>query len=126
MSSYRDADRNSAWKDLDGFGEDDEIDEDEVRLFPGVSTRIHSLLTVAHSCRSPFTQYKYATRDHVLFCIDASKSMQEPLESPDGGPAKSPLHMALEAVLKVQRGKVMSGPNDSVGVMLWNVDVGLR
>jgi hypothetical protein len=51
--------------------------------------------------------------------------MQQPLKGVGGGPPKSPLHMALEAVLKVERGKVMSGPNDSVGVLLWNVDVSI-
>ncbi len=47
--------------------------------------------------------------------------------APEGGDKsakRSPLHMALEVVLRVQRGKVLSGPNDSVGVLLWNVDVG--
>lgn len=36
---------------------------------------------------------------------------------------KSPLHQALEAVVKIERTKVITGPNDSVGVLLYNVDV---
>lgn len=36
---------------------------------------------------------------------------------------KSALHQALEAVVKIQRSKVITGPADSVGVLLWNIDV---
>jgi len=36
---------------------------------------------------------------------------------------KSALHQVLEAVVDLQRKKVITGPADSVGVMLWNVDV---
>jgi hypothetical protein len=34
MSAYRDPQKDAAaWTDLEGFGEDDEIDDDTVRLF---------------------------------------------------------------------------------------------
>ena len=36
---------------------------------------------------------------------------------------KSALHQVLEAVVDLQRKKVITGPADSVGVVLWNVDV---
>lgn len=39
---------------------------------------------------------------------------------------KSPLHQALEAVVKIERTKVITGPSDSVGVLLYNVDVSSR
>ena len=36
---------------------------------------------------------------------------------------KSALHQVLEAVVDLERKKVITGPADSVGVMFWNVDV---
>jgi ATP-dependent DNA helicase 2 subunit 1 len=38
---------------------------------------------------------------------------------------KSALQQVLEAVVELQRKKVITGPSDSVGVMFWNTDVGL-
>ncbi|OCF77287.1 hypothetical protein I204_01274 [Kwoniella mangroviensis CBS 8886] len=75
------------------------------------------------------SEYAYASRDHILFCIDASKSMQTPFPDTinDDGElvrGKSALHQALEAVVKIQRSKVITGPADSVGVLLWNIDPG--
>ncbi|WRT70242.1 uncharacterized protein IL334_007237 [Kwoniella shivajii] len=73
------------------------------------------------------SEYSYASRDHILFCIDASKSMQTPFPNTtneDGQfiRGKSALHQALEAVVKIQRSKVITGPADSVGVLLWNIE----
>ncbi|KAI5453371.1 ATP-dependent DNA helicase II subunit 1 [Naganishia albida] len=85
-------------------------------------------------------QFHVVSKDHVLFCIDASASMQEPL--PDEmfedeefnkfqdkdvafklrGKGKSPLHIALEVVHAVERAKALTGPQDSVGVLFYNVD----
>jgi hypothetical protein len=42
------------------------------------------------------------------------------------GKGKSPLHIALESVLGVMRGKILSGPSDFVGVLIYNVQVSLR
>ncbi|OCF44617.1 hypothetical protein I317_01504 [Kwoniella heveanensis CBS 569] len=75
------------------------------------------------------SEYAYASRDHILFCIDASKSMQTPFPdtTDDEGQVvrgKSALHQALEAVVKIQRSKVITGPADSVGVLLWNINPG--
>ena len=39
---------------------------------------------------------------------------------------KSALHQVLDAVIDLQRKKVITGPSDSIGVMLWNVDVSLN
>lgn len=36
---------------------------------------------------------------------------------------KSPFHQALEAVVRIERTKIVTGPSDSVGVLLYNVDV---
>lgn len=40
------------------------------------------------------------------------------------GKGKSPLHIALEVVHGVERAKALTGPQDSVGVLFYNVDVG--
>ncbi len=75
----------------------------------------------------PDTQYQYAARDHILFCIDASQSMQTPAADVENEAGvirgKSPLHQALDAVAKIERSKVITGPHDSVGVLLYNIDV---
>ncbi|KAL7418434.1 ATP-dependent DNA helicase II subunit 1 [Cryptotrichosporon argae] len=72
------------------------------------------------------SEYQFANRDHILFCIDASRSMQKPfLDSDEDGQrvrGKSALHQALEAVVRIERSKVITGPSDSVGVLLYNVD----
>lgn len=38
---------------------------------------------------------------------------------------RSALHQALDVAQQIQRAKVLSGPDDSVGLLLYNVDVGL-
>ncbi len=38
------------------------------------------------------------------------------------GKGKSPLHLALEVVLSIQRKKILTGPSDSVGVLIYNID----
>ncbi|WVQ74248.1 hypothetical protein IAR50_003845 [Cryptococcus sp. DSM 104548] len=74
-----------------------------------------------------YGDYTYASRDHVLFCIDASATMHRPFpdhEDEQGNTVKgkSALHQALEVVMRIQRSKVISGPNDSVALLLFNVD----
>ena len=88
-------------------------------------------------------QAGYTSRDNILFCIDGSMAMQRPL--PDStseesetnedntdaegrsldttGKGKSPLQIALESVLGVMRGKILSGPNDYIGVLIYNIAV---
>lgn len=36
---------------------------------------------------------------------------------------RSALHQVLESVVKFQKSKVITGPSDSVGLMVWNIDV---
>jgi len=36
---------------------------------------------------------------------------------------KSALHQVLEAVVRIEKGKVITGPADSVGLLLYNIDV---
>lgn len=42
------------------------------------------------------------------------------------GKGKSTLHVALEVAHKVERAKALTGPHDSVGVLLYNVNVRVR
>ena len=60
-------------------------------------------------------------KDVVLFCIDCAPSMLELYEDPRYEDVKTcNLLMALEAAMLIQKRKVMIGPNDSVGIMLFN------
>ncbi|KAI9634077.1 SPOC like C-terminal domain-containing protein [Dioszegia hungarica] len=75
------------------------------------------------------SEYQYASRDHLLFCIDASESMHKvrPKKEDtdeDEGPTrgKSALHQVLESVVRFEKGKVITGPADSVGLLLFNID----
>ncbi|EJD49609.1 Ku DNA-binding complex, Ku70 subunit [Auricularia subglabra TFB-10046 SS5] len=67
-------------------------------------------------------RYYGGTKDTVLFCIDASESMHEPHEDEDEGVTKSHLQAALEAALQVAKRKIMSGPSDHIGIMLYNTE----
>ncbi|KAL1412750.1 ATP-dependent DNA helicase II subunit 1 [Vanrija albida] len=101
MSSYYgDGARSApAWDTLDGGYDDETIDQSE---------------------------YQFENRDHILFAIDGSESMHKPM--PDERNAagvirgKSALHQALEAVVRSERGKVITGPADSVGLLIYNLD----
>ncbi|TFK24811.1 Ku DNA-binding complex, Ku70 subunit [Coprinopsis marcescibilis] len=60
-------------------------------------------------------------RDVILFCIDCSESMQALYEDPNDEDAQtSNLAVALEAAKQIQKKKIIAGPNDSVGIMLFN------
>ncbi len=57
----------------------------------------------------------------ILFAIDCSESMLELREDPDYEDVKTcHLLIALEAAMQVQKRKVLVGPNDAVGIMLFN------
>ncbi|GLB44737.1 putative ku DNA-binding complex Ku70 subunit [Lyophyllum shimeji] len=60
-------------------------------------------------------------RDVILFCIDCSESMHELRDDPNYEDTKtSHLFTALEAAVQIAKKKVISGPNDSIGIMLFN------
>ncbi|KAG1820825.1 Ku DNA-binding complex, Ku70 subunit [Suillus subaureus] len=60
-------------------------------------------------------------RDVILFCIDCSESMHELRDDPNYEDVKtSHLFTALEAAMQIQKKKVVVGPNDSVGIVLFN------
>jgi len=68
-----------------------------------------------------FPQLYESKRDVILFCIDCSESMLELRDDPNCDNAKTcNLLTALEAAMQIQKKKVIAGPNDSVGILLFN------
>ncbi|KIY71036.1 Ku DNA-binding complex, Ku70 subunit [Cylindrobasidium torrendii FP15055 ss-10] len=62
-----------------------------------------------------------AKRDVILFCIDCSPSMQVMYDDPLYVDVQtSHLYAALEAAVQIQKKKIIVGPNDYVGIMLFN------
>ncbi|KAK0470359.1 SPOC like C-terminal domain-containing protein [Desarmillaria tabescens] len=68
------------------------------------------------------TSYFESKKDVILFCIDCSPSMHALYEDSryEGVVLTSRLHAALEAAMNIQKKKVIIGPNDSVGILLFN------
>ena len=66
-------------------------------------------------------QWFEGKRDVILFCIDCSESMQESRDDPlYEGVQTSHLLEALDAAMRIQKRKVIVGPTDSVGILLFN------
>ncbi|KAK7442502.1 ATP-dependent DNA helicase II subunit 1 [Stygiomarasmius scandens] len=63
-----------------------------------------------------------ARKDAILFCIDCSPSMLEPWDDPEDEdmPVKCHLFVALDATMQIQKKKMISGPNDSTGILFFN------
>lgn len=60
-------------------------------------------------------------RDVILFCIDCSESMTAVYDHPEyEGLRTSHLYTALEAAMQIEKKKIIVGPRDSVGIMLFN------
>ncbi|KAF9262489.1 Ku DNA-binding complex, Ku70 subunit [Marasmius fiardii PR-910] len=60
-------------------------------------------------------------RDVILFCIDCSSSMHELYDDPVyEGVQTCHLFAALDAAVQIQKKKIITGPNDSVGILLFN------
>ncbi|KAN0092527.1 SPOC like C-terminal domain containing protein [Tylopilus felleus] len=67
------------------------------------------------------TSFFEGKRDVILFCIDCSESMHQLRDDPVYENAQtSHLLAALDAAMQIQKKKVIVGPNDSVGVLLFN------
>ena len=110
----------SGWNILDD-DEDEEVQQQVGLLF--CSQRYSSMRAYAHILWLKFAQHYGGTKDTVLFCIDASESMQtlHDVENDEGETmSKSSLHGALEAALAVSKSKIVSGPSDLIGIMLFN------
>jgi len=67
------------------------------------------------------TSYLDGKKDVILFCIDCSPSMLELHDDPKYEDLQTcHLYTALEAAMEIQKRKVIVGPNDAVGIMLFN------
>lgn len=78
----------------------------------------HTAVLFAHLVA---TQWFEGKRDVILFCIDCSESMQESRDDPVyEGVQTSHLLTALDAAMQVQKRKVIVGPTDSIGILLFN------
>ncbi|KAH8118175.1 ku70-like protein [Phellopilus nigrolimitatus] len=67
------------------------------------------------------TSFFEGKRDVVLFAIDCSASMQALHDDPKNeGKQTSHLLAALEAAMQIQKRKVIVGPNDAAGILLFN------
>lgn len=68
-----------------------------------------------------YYQFFEGKKDIILFAIDCSESMQSLYDDPQNeGKKTSHLFRALEAVMQIQKRKVIVGPNDAVGIMFFN------
>lgn len=57
----------------------------------------------------------------ILFCIDCSESMHELRDDPAYENVQTcHLLSALDAAMQIQKKKVVVGPNDSIGILLFN------
>jgi ATP-dependent DNA helicase 2 subunit 1 len=75
-------------------------------------------LTVPTDSRQQLFETK---RDVILFAIDCSPSMLAPYADPENdGTQTCHLLTALDAAVQIQKKKAIVGPNDSVGIMLFN------
>ncbi|KAG8700923.1 ATP-dependent DNA helicase II subunit 1 [Ceratobasidium sp. 394] len=64
-------------------------------------------------------------RDAVLFCINVSPSILEPREAPSGDVSskdtgRSALEVIFRGAVDLQKRKIIHGPADSVGILLFN------
>ncbi|KAJ6521110.1 SPOC like C-terminal domain-containing protein [Mycena capillaripes] len=60
-------------------------------------------------------------KDVILFCIDCSESMLELREDPVYENVQTcHAYVALDAAMQIQKKKVIVGPNDAVGILLFN------
>ncbi|KAF5327610.1 hypothetical protein D9619_005038 [Psilocybe cf. subviscida] len=67
-----------------------------------------------------FSAYE-TNRDVILFCIDCSPSMLELYDDPVyEGVQTCHLYKALDAAMQIEKKKIISGPNDSIGILLFN------
>lgn len=68
-----------------------------------------------------FIQLYESKRDVILFCIDCSPSMLEMRDDERYEDVQTcNLMVALEAAMQIQKKKVLVGPNDAVGIVLFN------
>lgn len=67
------------------------------------------------------TLFFESKKDVILFCIDCSESMLALYDDPNYEDVQTcHLYAALEAAMQIQKKKIIVGPNDSVGILLFN------
>ncbi|KAG9028838.1 ATP-dependent DNA helicase II subunit 1 [Tulasnella sp. UAMH 9824] len=68
--------------------------------------------------------YYETAKETILFCIDASESMQQRFPSAKKKrDQRSSLHAALECAAELQKRLVLFNPSTSVGILLYNTDL---
>lgn len=68
-----------------------------------------------------YVQQFEGKRDVILFCIDCSESMLALRDDPNYENVQTcHVYSALEAAMQIQKKKIIVGPNDSVGIILFN------
>ncbi|KAJ6615653.1 Ku DNA-binding complex Ku70 subunit [Mycena sp. CBHHK59/15] len=94
------------------------IDDEDDEELQDASVR---LPTCFSSWCLPCTQHLESKKDVILFCIDCSESMLELREDPIYENVQTcHAYVALEAAMQIQKKKVIVGPNDAVGILLFN------
>ncbi|CAE6457106.1 unnamed protein product [Rhizoctonia solani] len=59
-------------------------------------------------------------RAAILFCIDITPEILEPRVSPEGDKGPCALEVIFQAAADLQKRKIVHGPGDAVGIMLFN------
>lgn len=78
-------------------------------------------LAAVAPCAHAHSQLFEGKKDVILFAIDCSESMLELYDDPEYEDVQTcHLLVALNAAMQIQKRKVIVGPNDSVGIMLFN------
>lgn len=98
------------------------LDEDEDEELQDTSVRTPAIGSTATN-RTHISSLQFFERKHdvILFAIDCSQSMLALDEDPNYENTKtSRLLTALDAAVQIQKRKVVVGPYDSVGIMLYN------
>lgn len=68
-----------------------------------------------------WSQIYETKRDVILFCIDCSESMLRLYDDPRYEDVKTcHVYTALEAAMQIEKRKIIVGPNDCVGILLFN------
>ncbi|KAG8686081.1 ATP-dependent DNA helicase II subunit 1, partial [Ceratobasidium sp. 423] len=59
-------------------------------------------------------------KDAILFCIDVTPGILETRPSASGGQGRSALEIIFQGAVDLQKRKIVNGPGDAVGIMLFN------
>ena len=95
------------------------IDEEEDEELQDVS--VSTWLQANRTRFDSLNQIYEAKRDVILFCVDCSESMLKLYDdSKYEGVQTCHLYTALEAAMQIQKKKIIVGPNDSFGILLFN------